>query len=72
MLWPDPCQADAGSAPAATVTIARRLEIAAHAEVERAVRRVREQGQGWAVIASLLGLDALPCEVDDPARFAFD
>ena len=59
-------------APAAVVTIARRLEIAAHAEVERAVRRVREQGQGWAVIASLLGLDALPCHVDDPARIAFD
>ena len=35
--------------PAAVVTIARRLEIAAHAEVERAVRRVREEGQGWAV-----------------------
>jgi hypothetical protein len=24
------------------------------------------------VIASLLGLDALPCHVDDPARLAFD
>jgi hypothetical protein len=58
--------------PAAVVTIARRLEIAAHAEVERAVRRVREQGQGWAVIASLLGLDALPCHVVDPGRLAFD
>lgn len=58
--------------PAAVVTIARGLELAAHAEVERAVRRVREEGQGWAVIASLLGLDALPCPVDDPARLAFD
>ena len=58
--------------PAVVVTIARRLELAAHAEVERAVRRVREEGQGWAVIASLLGLDALPCHVDDPARLAFD
>ena len=58
--------------PAAVVTIARRLELAAHAEVERAVRRVREEGQGWAVLASLLGLDALPCHVDDPARLAFD
>jgi hypothetical protein len=57
---------------AAVVTIARRLELAAHAEVERAVRRVREEGQGWAVIASLLGLDALPCHIDDPARLAFD
>jgi hypothetical protein len=37
-----------------------------------AVRRVREEGQSWAVIASLLGLDALPCHVDDPARLAFD
>jgi hypothetical protein len=44
--------------PAAVVTITRRLELAAHAEVERAARRVREEGQGWAVIASLLGLDA--------------
>jgi hypothetical protein len=59
-------------APAAVVTIARRLEIAAHAQVECAVRRVREEGQSWAVIASLLGLDALPCHVDDPARLAFD
>jgi hypothetical protein len=58
--------------PAAVVTIARRLELAAYAEVERAVRRVREEGQGRAVIASLLGLDALPCHVDDPARLAFD
>src|ERR1700691_1723606 len=58
--------------PAVVVTIARRLDLAAHAEVERAVRRVREEGQGWAVIASLLGLDALPCHVDDPARLAFD
>jgi hypothetical protein len=58
--------------PAAVVTIARRLEIAAHAQVEHAVRRVREKGQGWAVIASLLGLDALPCHVADPARLAFD
>ena len=29
--------------PAAVVTIARKLEIAAHALVERAVRRVREK-----------------------------
>lgn len=58
--------------PATVVTIARRLELAAHAEVERAVRRVREEGQSWAVIASLLGLDALPCHVEDPARLAFD
>src|ERR1700691_4748671 len=58
--------------PAVVVTIARRLELAAHAEVERAGRRVREEVQGWAVIASLLGLDALPCHVDDPARLAFD
>jgi hypothetical protein len=57
---------------AALVTIARHLEIAAHAQVERAVRRVREEGQDWAVIASLLGLDALPCHVDDPASLAFD
>jgi hypothetical protein len=54
------------------VTIARRLELAAHAEVERAVRRVREEGQGWAAIASLLDLDALPCHVDDLAQLAFD
>jgi hypothetical protein len=59
-------------APADVVTIARRLEIAAHAEVERAVRRVRGEGQGWPVIASLLGLDDLPCDVADPARLAFD
>jgi hypothetical protein len=58
--------------PAAVATIARRLELAAHAEVERAIRRVREEGQGWAVVASLLGLDCLPCHVDDPARLAFD
>ncbi len=57
--------------PAVVVTIARALEIAAHAQVERAVRRVREEGQDWAVIASLLGLDALPCHVADPARLAF-
>jgi hypothetical protein len=57
--------------PAAVVTIAHRLELAAHPEVERAVRRVREAGQGWAAIASLLGLDALPCHVDDPAQLAF-
>ena len=53
------------------MTIARALEIAAHAQVERAVRRVREEGQDWAVIASLLGLDALPCHVADPGRLAF-
>src|ERR1700691_2926931 len=58
--------------PATVVTIARKLELAAHAEAERAIRRVREEGQDWAVIASLLGLDALPCHVDDPARLAFD
>jgi hypothetical protein len=45
--------------PAAVVTIARRLEIAAHAEVECAVRRVREEGQNWAEIATILGLNAL-------------
>jgi hypothetical protein len=59
------------TAPADVVTIARRLELAAHAEVERAIRRVREEGQGWAVIASLLGLDDLPCAVADPAGLAF-
>jgi hypothetical protein len=59
-------------APAEVVTIARRLELAAHAEVERAIRRVREQGQDWAVIARLLGLDDLPCTVADPAALAFD
>jgi hypothetical protein len=58
--------------PAAVVTIARGLELAAHAEVERAVRRVREEGQGWTVVASLLGLAALPCHVENPARLAFD
>ena len=58
--------------PAAMVTIARRLELAAHAEVERAVRRVREEGQGWGAVASLLSLDALPCHVADPAALAFD
>jgi hypothetical protein len=57
---------------AAVVTIARRLEIAAHAEVERAVRRVREEGQSWRAVASLLGLDDLPCYVADPAKLAFD
>jgi len=57
--------------PATVVTIARKLEIAAHAEVERAVRRVREDGQGWPAIASLLGLDALPCHGGHPARLAF-
>lgn len=57
---------------AVVVTIARGLELAAHAEVGRAVRRVREEGQGRAVVASLLGLDALPCHVDHPARLAFD
>ena len=58
--------------PATVVTVARRLEIAAHAEVERAVRRVREEGRDWAAVASLLGLDALPCHVNDPSRLAFD
>jgi hypothetical protein len=58
--------------PAAVVAIARRPEIAAHAQVERAVRRGREEGQSWAAVASLLGLDALPCHVADPARLAFD
>ena len=57
--------------PADVVTIARRLEIAAHGEVERAVRRVREEGRGWQAIASLLGLDELPCHVTEPARLAF-
>jgi sirohydrochlorin ferrochelatase len=54
--------------PATVVTIARRLEIAAHAQVGRAVQRVREEGQDWTAVASLLGLDALPCHVDDPAQ----
>jgi hypothetical protein len=58
--------------PAVVVTIARKLEIAAHAEIERAVRQVVEEGQGWAVVASPLGLDALSCHVEDPARLAFD
>lgn len=59
-------------APADVVTIVRRLELAVHAEVVRAVRRVREEGQDWAVIAALLGLDDLPCAVADPAALAFD
>lgn len=58
--------------PADVVTIARRLEIAATAQVERAARRVPEEGQGWPAVASLLGLDALPCHVADLARLAFD
>jgi hypothetical protein len=58
--------------PAAVVTLARRLERAAHAEVDRAVRRVREEGQGWGAVASLLGLDGLPCHVEDPGRLAFE
>ncbi|MGA8461142.1 MAG: hypothetical protein WB800_37490, partial [Streptosporangiaceae bacterium] len=45
--------AEVPPSPAVVVTIARALEIAAHAQVERAVRRVREEGQDWAVIASL-------------------
>jgi hypothetical protein len=58
--------------PVTVVAIAHRLGLAAHAEIERAVRRVREEGQDWAAVAPLLGLDALPCHVDDPARLAFD
>jgi hypothetical protein len=54
------------------VSIARRLELAGHAEVVRGIRRVREEGQSWAVVASLLGLDDLPCAVADPAGLAFD
>jgi len=64
--------AEVPPSPATVVTLARKLEIAAHAQVERAVRRVREEGQGWAAIASLLGLDALPCHMEDPAGLAFD
>jgi hypothetical protein len=50
---------------------ARRLEVAAHAEVERAVRRLREDGQGWRAIAVLLGLDQVT-DIIDPAMLAFD
>jgi hypothetical protein len=54
------------------VTIARGLEIAARAEVERAMRRVREEGQDWRAVALLLGLDDLACTITDPAQLAFD
>jgi uncharacterized Zn finger protein (UPF0148 family) len=50
---------------------ARRLEVAAHAEFERAVRRLREDGRGWRAIAVLLGLDQVTGIVD-PAVMAFD
>ena len=64
----------AGTPPpaAAVVTIARRLELAARAEVVSAVERLRADGVSWGQVASLLGLDALPCAVADPAGLAFD
>ena len=37
--------------PATVVTIARRLMITSHAQVERAVRRVCEEAQSWEMIA---------------------
>jgi hypothetical protein len=57
--------------PAAAVALTRKFEIAAHAEVERGVRRVREEGQNWAEIASLLQLDALPRDAGSKAMLAF-
>lgn len=50
---------------------ARGLEVAAHAEVQRAVRHLREDGQGWRAIAVLLGLDQVT-DIIDPASLAFD
>jgi hypothetical protein len=59
--------------PAAVVTIAHRLELAAaYPEVERAARRMRAADRGWTAIAMLLGPDALPCHVDDPAQLSVD
>ena len=57
--------------PAAAVALTRKFEIAAHAEVERGVRRVREAGRNWAEIASLLQLDALPRDAGNKAALAF-
>jgi hypothetical protein len=56
--------------PAVVVTIARRLGLAAHAEVERAVRRVREEARGGRLSRRCSAWT--PCHVDDPARLAFD
>jgi len=39
---------------AAVVTIARGLELAAQAEVGRAMRRLSEDGQGWLAVTTLL------------------
>lgn len=57
--------------PAAAVALTREFDIAAHAEVKRGVRRVREEGRNWAEIASLLQLDALPRDAGDKAALAF-
>jgi hypothetical protein len=57
--------------PADAVVLTRKFEIAAHAEVQRGVRRVREEGQTWAQIASLLLLDALPPDAGSKAALAF-
>lgn len=57
--------------PADSVALVRRFEVAAHAEVERGVRRVREEGRDWAAVAVLLQLDALPRTAGDAAALAF-
>jgi hypothetical protein len=36
------------------------------------LERTEQERNGWAAIASTLGLDALPCYVEDPAQLAFD
>jgi hypothetical protein len=60
-------------APAAALRVARQVELAARAEVDRQIRRAREDGLSWHEIGALLDFAPLAAHSKTSvAQYAFD